>query len=328
MRWRPSGARISTRHTSARLRSADGRQPALGARPDARRPDTRARSRDPRGRGRPLPPHGARTRPVLVAAGLARPHALQHGRPGDRRLREALGAIRAAGSEGLVEHVWVDETRPLLQGSRLTAWELESLGIPFAVIADSAAAFAHGCRRGRLRRSPAPTASRRTATPRTRSGRIALARRRAPSRRAVLRRRSDHDGRCRDGDGRRHPDRGPRPDRGQRALPGANPAFDVTPAELDRRDRDRGGHSSSAVRGITPDGGSRMKPSSSRPATRPGSTRSRSTGRRRCSRSAAGRCSTALLERLDADGRRRDASSSRTRSSRRTSRSGRRTSAT
>ncbi len=33
----------------------------------------------------------------------------------------------------------VDETRPLLQGSRLTAWELESLGIPFAVIADSAA---------------------------------------------------------------------------------------------------------------------------------------------------------------------------------------------
>ena len=52
----------------------------------------------------------------------------------------ALGAIRAAWEQGLVEHVWVDETRPLLQGSRLTAWELESLGIPFAVIADSAAA--------------------------------------------------------------------------------------------------------------------------------------------------------------------------------------------
>jgi methylthioribose-1-phosphate isomerase len=52
----------------------------------------------------------------------------------------ALGAIRAAWERGLVEHVWVDETRPLLQGSRLTAWELESLGIPFSVIADSAAA--------------------------------------------------------------------------------------------------------------------------------------------------------------------------------------------
>jgi len=52
----------------------------------------------------------------------------------------ALGAIRAAAAAGRVAHVWVGETRPLLQGSRLTAWELEQLGIPHAVIADSAAA--------------------------------------------------------------------------------------------------------------------------------------------------------------------------------------------
>jgi methylthioribose-1-phosphate isomerase len=52
----------------------------------------------------------------------------------------ALGAIRAAWERGLVERVWVDETRPLLQGARLTAWELEQLGIPHAVIADAAAA--------------------------------------------------------------------------------------------------------------------------------------------------------------------------------------------
>jgi methylthioribose-1-phosphate isomerase len=52
----------------------------------------------------------------------------------------ALGAIRAAWEQSLVEHVWVDETRPRLQGARLTAWELETLGIPFAVIADGAAA--------------------------------------------------------------------------------------------------------------------------------------------------------------------------------------------
>jgi len=52
----------------------------------------------------------------------------------------ALGAIRAAWEAGLVERVWVDETRPLLQGARLTAWELDALGIPFAVIADGAAA--------------------------------------------------------------------------------------------------------------------------------------------------------------------------------------------
>jgi methylthioribose-1-phosphate isomerase len=52
----------------------------------------------------------------------------------------ALGAIRLGSERGLVEHVWVTETRPLDQGSRLTAWELERLGIPFSVIADSAAA--------------------------------------------------------------------------------------------------------------------------------------------------------------------------------------------
>src|SRR5438128_9668964 len=52
----------------------------------------------------------------------------------------AVGALRAAWELGLVERVLVDETRPLLQGARLTAWELEQLGIPHAVIADSAAA--------------------------------------------------------------------------------------------------------------------------------------------------------------------------------------------
>src|ERR687887_649605 len=52
----------------------------------------------------------------------------------------AVGALRTAWERGLLERVWVDETRPLLQGSRLTAWELEAVGVPHAVIADSAAA--------------------------------------------------------------------------------------------------------------------------------------------------------------------------------------------
>jgi methylthioribose-1-phosphate isomerase len=51
----------------------------------------------------------------------------------------ALGAIRAAWEQGLVVHVWVDETRPLLQGARLTAWELETAGVPHAVVVDAAA---------------------------------------------------------------------------------------------------------------------------------------------------------------------------------------------
>jgi len=52
----------------------------------------------------------------------------------------AVGALRAAWERGRLANVLVDETRPLLQGARLTAWELETLGIPHAVIADSAAA--------------------------------------------------------------------------------------------------------------------------------------------------------------------------------------------
>jgi methylthioribose-1-phosphate isomerase len=52
----------------------------------------------------------------------------------------AVGALVSAWERELLEHVWVDETRPLLQGARLTAWELEAAGIPHAVIADSAAA--------------------------------------------------------------------------------------------------------------------------------------------------------------------------------------------
>jgi len=51
----------------------------------------------------------------------------------------AVGALRAAWERGLLAHVLVDETRPLLQGARLTAWELEDARIPHAVIADSAA---------------------------------------------------------------------------------------------------------------------------------------------------------------------------------------------
>jgi methylthioribose-1-phosphate isomerase len=51
----------------------------------------------------------------------------------------ALGVIRTAHEQGKRIHVLVDETRPRLQGSRLTAWELQRLHIPFEIIPDSAA---------------------------------------------------------------------------------------------------------------------------------------------------------------------------------------------
>ena len=72
--------------------------------------------------------------------------------PGDRALTHcntgalatggfgtAGGVLRAAWERDRLAHVWVDETRPLLQGARLTAWELRRAGIPFRVVADSAA---------------------------------------------------------------------------------------------------------------------------------------------------------------------------------------------
>jgi len=51
----------------------------------------------------------------------------------------ALGVIRAAHDAGRSLHVWVDETRPLLQGARITAFELHHLGIPCTVLPDNAA---------------------------------------------------------------------------------------------------------------------------------------------------------------------------------------------
>jgi len=49
----------------------------------------------------------------------------------------ALGVIQSAWRQGRLGMVWVDETRPLLQGARLTAWELKRLGIPFELVTDS-----------------------------------------------------------------------------------------------------------------------------------------------------------------------------------------------
>ena len=51
----------------------------------------------------------------------------------------AIGVIRAAHEAGRGVSVWVDETRPVLQGSRLTAWELGRLGIPATILVDGAA---------------------------------------------------------------------------------------------------------------------------------------------------------------------------------------------
>lgn len=60
----------------------------------------------------------------------------------------ALGVIKQAHLDGKNIHVYVDETRPLLQGGRLTTWELEKSGIPYTLICDNMAA--HLMRDGKI----------------------------------------------------------------------------------------------------------------------------------------------------------------------------------
>jgi len=56
----------------------------------------------------------------------------------------ALGVVRSAHAQGKVALVWVDETRPVMQGSRLTAWECVRDGIPHRLVADVVAASLMG----------------------------------------------------------------------------------------------------------------------------------------------------------------------------------------
>ena len=75
--------------------------------------------------GAPLVPEGAQVLTHCNAGALA---CVGYG--------TALGVIRAAAEAGKGPRVWVDETRPVLQGARLTAWELDRLGIPATLVAD------------------------------------------------------------------------------------------------------------------------------------------------------------------------------------------------
>ena len=74
----------------------------------------------------------------------ARGHVLTHCNAGGLAtagLGTALAPIRIAHDRGRPVHVYVDETRPFLQGARLTAWELQRAGVPLTLITDSMAAY-------------------------------------------------------------------------------------------------------------------------------------------------------------------------------------------
>ena len=151
--WRPRTGWRSPPRTDVRLRKV--RQRSSG-RPDRRRTTCSSASRRS---GRPGPTgedplaaaHAYRERVVeecrkigLAGADLfrRRPNVLTHCNAGALATVEwgtALAPLRVAKERGAKLFVYVDETRPLLQGSRLTAWELGRERIPYAVIADNAA---------------------------------------------------------------------------------------------------------------------------------------------------------------------------------------------
>ncbi|MFN2607689.1 MAG: S-methyl-5-thioribose-1-phosphate isomerase [Acidimicrobiales bacterium] len=91
--------------------------------------DDVARNRRLGAHGAPLLPDGARVYTHCNAGALA---CAGYG--------SALGIVRAAAEAGRHPAAWVGETRPALQGARLTAWELDRLGIPATLVADVMAA--------------------------------------------------------------------------------------------------------------------------------------------------------------------------------------------
>lgn len=77
----------------------------------------------------------------LIADGDAIVHHCNTGALATVDYGTALGVIRMAHEQGKRVHVYVDETRPRLQGARLTAWELEQYGISYDIITDSSSGY-------------------------------------------------------------------------------------------------------------------------------------------------------------------------------------------
>ena len=149
----------------------------------------------------------------------------------------ALGVVQAAHHAGRPLHVWVDETRPYLQGARLTTWELAQAGVPHTLIPDVAAG--HLMARGEVdvghrRRGP----DRRQRRYREQGRDVHAGRARGPPRRPVLRRGADQHGRSRHAGRRGDPDRGALRQRGA-ACSGASASPRPTPTCATRRSTSR-----------------------------------------------------------------------------------------
>ena len=128
-------ARVVAAFEAANEAGADGEEIAAAMRAEAER--IVAEATDDHGS---LAEHGLA---VLPDVGQRELHILTHCNTGPLACGQfgtALGIVQAARAAERPIHVWVDETRPYLQGARLTAWELAQAGVPHTLIPDVAAA--------------------------------------------------------------------------------------------------------------------------------------------------------------------------------------------
>jgi methylthioribose-1-phosphate isomerase len=130
---RPTAVNLSW--AVARLLRRAEAEPDPAAIPDALLAEAQALADEDVEINRRLGAHGA----ALVQDGDTILHHCNTGALATVDYGTALGVIRAAHEQGKRIHVLVDETRPRLQGARLTTWELQQLGVPFTLIADNAA---------------------------------------------------------------------------------------------------------------------------------------------------------------------------------------------
>jgi methylthioribose-1-phosphate isomerase len=142
----------TARPTAVNVRWAIDRMMARFAAEDGERPDGHAIARALREEADAIAAEATadHSRMAALAAGLVpwfadRPtRVLTHCNTGPLacgQVGTALGVVQVAHAAGRSLHVYVDETRPWLQGSRLTAWELGQAGVPYSILADAAAGW-------------------------------------------------------------------------------------------------------------------------------------------------------------------------------------------
>ena len=254
----PAGRPSAARANALLNARPDGGQPALGGR--AGDGPLRGGRRPVRGRRRRSPTRcGPRpTRSSFEATDRSRPAGRASGSTilptsGDRPLRilthcntgplacgqygTALGVVQAAHHAERAVHVWVDETRPYLQGARLTAWELAQAGVPHTLLPDVAAG--HLMARGEVDVDPRRGRPGRGQRRHRQQGRdVHAGRPRRAPRDPVLRLRADQLGRPRDAGRRRDRDRGAHGRRG-RSSSAASASRRPAPRSATRRSTSR-----------------------------------------------------------------------------------------